>query len=128
MKRSHNKQKIPRLKNYKKKKLNYKKYSSMCKFRFDLKNYPQEFDLELLEKHGWYCPKNNPNALTRDHMLSISYGWKRDISPKILSHPANCQLMFYENNLDKAWRSSINCEELMKRIEKWEKKYKYLNK
>lgn len=114
-------------KNKRKKKLNYKKYSSRCKFRFDITNFPQEFDLSLVEKYGWFS-QDNPNGVTRDHMLSISYGWKKDVSPTILSHPANCRLMFYENNLEKGWRSSINLNDLLKKINEWDKKYKYLHR
>lgn len=112
---------------YQKRKLTYKKYNSMCKFRFNVKDFPKEFDILLLEKHGWFCP-SNMNGVTRDHMLSISHGWKKDISPSILSHPANCQLMLYETNKEKAWKSSINPNELLKRIEEWNKKYKYSHK
>ena len=75
-----------------------------------------------LEESGWYSGKNK-TGLTRDHRLSISYGWKRDIPPKIIKHPANCQLMHYHENSQKGWRSSLNYKELLDRIKIWEKKY-----
>lgn len=95
----------------------------MCRFRFKLEEYPNEFDIKLIEIFGWYN-KDNPNGVSRDHMLSISYGWKRDIPPRIIRHPANCKLMLYENNLEKGWRSSINYSKLMNRISDWDRKYK----
>jgi hypothetical protein len=95
----------------------------MCRFRFNIQDYPQEFDLDLINQIGW-CNKDNPNGLSRDHMLSISYGWKRDIPAIIISHPANCEIMRYENNHEKGWRSSFNLHELIMRIKDWNKKYK----
>ena len=108
----------------KRKKITYKDYSRMCKFTFDVEKYPKEFELNLIDDYGWYLNKNNPNGVSRDHMLSISYGWKKDISPKIIGHPANCQLMLFEDNHEKAWKSSIELSELIYRIEAWDKKYK----
>ena len=116
------KSKIPRRK--KTKNLTYKDYSRMCKFKFDVEGYPEEFNLDLIREKGWYDNKNNQNGVSRDHMLSISLGWKMDISPKILKHPANCKLMLFQENNKKAWRSSLNIEELMKRIKQWDRKYK----
>lgn len=120
-KRKFSRQKIPRRKRTSK--LTYKDYSRMCRFRFNLEDYPKEFDLKLIEEFGWYN-NDNPNGFSRDHMLSISYGWKRDIPPGIIRHPANCKLMPYNNNLEKGWRSSINYSDLMDRIRDWNKKYK----
>jgi len=104
-------------------KLTYKEYSQMCRFKFTLEEYPKEFDLNLIKEYGWYN-KDNPNGVSRDHMLSISYGWKRNIPPRIIKHPANCQLMLYETNRDKGWRSSLNLGKLLERIKDWNRKYK----
>ena len=99
----------------------------MCRFKFDVENFPDEFNLNLINIFGWFGTEN-PNGLTHDHMLSISYGWKRDISPKIISHPANCQLMLYEENIEKSSNSSLSIEDLLLRIKEWDDKYKYLHK
>jgi len=104
-------------------KISYKEYSQMCRFKFNFQDYPQEFNINLIQQYGWYN-RDNPNGISRDHMISISYGWKKNISPKIIRHPANCQLMLYEHNKDKGWRSSINLNELLTRIRDWNKKYK----
>ena len=119
--RQYHRQKTPRRKKISK--LTYKEYSQMCRFKFDLTDYPKEFELSLIKENGWYS-KENPKGASRDHMLSISYGWKRNISPKIIKHPANCQLMLYETNADKGWRSSLNLGKLLERIKEWNRKYK----
>lgn len=106
-----------------KKKLTYKQYYEKCRFRFDIDDYPNEFDFKLLNEIGWYS-EINPHGMSRDHMLSISYGWKKEIPPKIISHPANCELMKYDENLQKGWKSSMNYNDLIRRIKQWDIKYK----
>ena len=120
-KHNYRRQKVPKKK--KQHKVTFKEYKRMCRFKFDLEEYPNEFDLQMIEDFGWYCELNQ-NGVSRDHMLSISYGWKRDISPKIIRHPANCKLMLFENNRDKAWRSSLNLTKLQSKILEWDRKYK----
>lgn len=117
----HRRQKSPR--RLKHKKITYKEYRQQCRFKFNLEDFPQEFDLNLIEEFGWYSEENQ-NGVSRDHMVSISFGWKRDIPPKIISHPANCNLLLYEDNKEKGWRSSFNYGELIKRISAWNKNYK----
>jgi hypothetical protein len=114
-------QKVPKRK--KVKKITYKEYSQECKFKFDIEKFPNEFDLDLIEKLGWYTA-NNPSGISRDHMLSISYGWKNNIVPSIIKHPANCKLMVYEENHKKGNGSSIDITELTERINNWNDKYK----
>jgi len=36
----------------------YKLYRRACEFKFDIKDYPDKFDFELIEKYGWYKAKN----------------------------------------------------------------------
>lgn len=104
-------------------KLNYR---SKCSFKFALNEYPNEFDFSLIEKHGWYKAKNNGDNLggiSRDHMYSISDGFKNNIDPNILSHPANCELKIHSKNISKGYKSSITLENLMIRISNWNEKY-----
>lgn len=110
-------------KNCKEKRKTFKEYSSRCKFKFDVYEFPNEFNLKELERIGWYNA-DNPNGMSRDHMVSISYGWKHDIDPRIIRHPANCELLTYNKNHDKSWRSSISLRELIQKIKKWTVKYK----
>jgi hypothetical protein len=101
-------------------------YRSACAFSFSVYNFPEEFNLELLEKYGWYKASNkgnNLNGISRDHMVSVRYGFDNNIDPKIISHPANCQLLPHSSNVSKYTKCSITLEDLLLRIEQWDKKY-----
>lgn len=101
-------------------------YRGLCKFDFQLSKYPEEFDFNLIEEYGFYKPKNRGNNLkgvSRDHIVSVKYGWINNIDPKIIKHPANCRLILQEENSSKGSQSSMTIEELVSKIEKWDKKY-----
>ncbi len=112
---------------------NIRHYRSLARFTFNVYDYPNEFELYLIDKHGWFSPngykcrnKNvNLTGISRDHMFAISDGFKLGVDPRILSHPANCKLMIHNgpngNNAKKY--SSITFEELLQRISNWDKKY-----
>jgi hypothetical protein len=100
-----------------------KKYWHLCQFNFSLNDYPDKFDFSLIEANGWYKASNkgnNPTGISRDHMISINYGWKNGIPPEVISHPANCQLMPHNENFNKKDKCSITVEELYNRIKNWE--------
>lgn len=104
----------------------YQKYKKECEFKFNLSDYPDEFNFLLIEEYGWYKAKNrgnNINGVSRDHMISINYGYNNNIDPKIISHPANCELMRHTENIKKNYRNSISLDELIIKIERWNKKY-----
>lgn len=97
-------------------------YRADCSFKFSLNDYPDKFDFDLIEQFGWYKAKNhgdNPNGISRDHMISIRYGFDNNIDPNIMSHPANCKLVRHNENVSKGKNSSITLEELLERIEQW---------
>ena len=103
-----------------------KVYHKACMFRFSLNSFPSEFDFSLIEKYGWYKAKNhgnNLNGISRDHMISVSYGFENNIPCEIISHPANCMLMQHNDNVSKHKECSITLEELNQRIIDWEMKY-----
>jgi predicted nucleic acid-binding Zn-ribbon protein len=103
-----------------------KKYKLDCEFKFNLSDYPEEFNFELIKTYGWYKAKNHGNNLdgiSRDHIYSIEEGFKNKIDPKIISHPANCKLIKQKENSKKHSKSSITIEELLIKIEMWNKKY-----
>jgi len=105
----------------------YQKYHKNCSFNFNLSDYPNEFDFELIKKYGWYQAKNhgnNLNGVSRDHMISIMYGYENNIDHRIISHPANCQLMRHNDNSSKRKKCSLTLNELQSRIIEWNKKYK----
>ena len=103
-----------------------RRYRAECRFRFSLKDFPEEFDFQFLSNHGMYSAKNHGNnmkGVSRDHMVSISYGFENKIPTEIIRHPANCQLLLQSHNASKRSKCAITIEELMERIEKWNKKY-----
>ena len=74
-----------------------------------------------------YKAKNrvdNPNVVSRDHMLSVRQGFELGLDPFILAHPANCKLMIHNENISKNKRSSISLDDLLERIKEFEIKYK----
>ncbi len=113
-------------KGMKSKKEGFERYQQLCEFKFNLKDYPTEFDFNLIKKHGWYKAKNKGNNLcgvSRDHMISIKFGFENNISPKIISHPANCKLLVHTDNQKKRTKCSIKIGDLLNRIQEWDKKY-----
>jgi hypothetical protein len=101
----------------------YKNYGLRCDFIFKLSDYPNKFDFELIKKYGWYHPKNrgdNLNGVSRDHIVSVRYGFENSIPPEIISHPANCQLMRHRDNSSKHSKCGMTIEELKEKIQNWE--------
>lgn len=101
-------------------------YRLQCQFNFNLSDYPNEFDFDLIRKYGWYKAKNHGNNLggvSRDHMYSIMEGYRNGVDPRIISHPANCRLVRHSENISKLDGSVITLEQLIERIKKWDEKY-----
>lgn len=105
----------------------YSDYKALCKFRFHLGDFPDEFDFDLLKEHGMYKvkqgDKNNTSGISRDHMVSVSFGFKNNIDSALISHPANCRLMLHSENSKKHIKCDISIEQLKERIAKWDEKY-----
>jgi hypothetical protein len=100
----------------------YDKYKPDCVFDFDVKNYPDKFNIDLVKKYGWYSPSNkgnNLNGVSRDHMYSVKDGFINKINPDFIKHPANCQLLKHTDNSIKNSKSIITLDELMERIKNW---------
>lgn len=82
-------------------------YRHLCRFRFEVTDFPEEFDLKMIAEHGWYAPTNsikrapNINGVSKDHKFSVSDGEKYSISPDIIGHPANCQILINSDNISK---------------------------
>lgn len=104
----------------------YEQYVFQCKFLFDVYQFPNYFDLKLIEEFGWYSPPNrgnNTKGVSRDHILSINEGFKNNIDPKIMSHPANCKIITQSDNSSKHKKSNISLDDLLKKIEEFNKTY-----
>lgn len=97
------------------------------KFTFNVYNYPDIFDLKLLNQIGWYSPGGkkkgwNPEGLARDHKISVNDAILNSYDPFYITHPLNCQLITQiENNAKKA-QSVITYEYLKEIVDEYEKK------
>ena len=104
----------------------WQNYRADCQFRFSIKDYPEEFEFDLIKLHGWYQASNkgnNLNGVSRDHMVSCRYGFDNNLPAEHLRHPANCRLLIHNDNVSKHKNNSISYEELLERIKIWDKKY-----
>jgi hypothetical protein len=104
----------------------YEKYKRECQFDFGIRDYPSEFDFSLIEKYGWYKPKNhgdNLGGVSRDHIMSVKWGFENGIDPKYIRHPANCQLLRHNDNVSKGKKESITLDILLERVRVWDSKY-----
>lgn len=102
------------------------KYRTQCAFKFNVYDYPEEFDLSLIEELGWYKATNrgdNPDGVSRDHIISVKYGFDNNIDPELLAHPANCQIIPQRLNISKFTKCYMSLEELKEKIKQWEEKY-----
>lgn len=101
-------------------------YRKMCDFKFGLNDFPEEYNFDLIKENGWYKAKNRGNNLygvSRDHIVSVKFGFEHNIDPYIISHPANCQLLIHTDNESKNCKCDMSIEELIEKINKWHKKY-----
>lgn len=94
-----------------------KKYRTKCRFTYMHNILAFLPGYELLEKFGWYNPKNNLDGVSRDHMISIQHGWEHNIDSYLISHPANCMLMQMRENSSKQDKCSLTLQELIERVE-----------
>ena len=101
-------------------------YKDECKFQFNVYDFPEYFDLDLINRYGWYSAanrENNLNGVSRDHMISLSEGFINGYETEKISHPANCKLIRHKENQKKNTKSTISYEELLIRIDEFDKKY-----
>lgn len=107
-------------------------YGGSCRFTFGISTFPLWFvdASNLIKQYGWYSTPGskrtgtkNVNGISRDHLYSVSDGWKNNIDPVYIRHPANCELKPHSLNQQKGTKSSISIDELMSRIASFEKLY-----
>ena len=94
-------------------------YKKLCEFTFDIHQYPDIPNYNLLLELGIYHPIHNKNGVCRDHIVSKEYGFRNGVDPTIISHPANCQFLTNYDNIKKGESCFLNLDQLMERIEKW---------
>jgi len=111
---------------YRKQESSLRQYRVLAKFQFGVSDYPNEFDFYLVRQYGWYAPVNRGNNLggvSRDHKVSIRYGFDNKIDPNFIGHPANCRLLRHNENSVKNVGCSITFEQLKSDIRSWEARY-----
>lgn len=74
---------------------------------------------ELLKAHGMYNKHSNPSGVVRDHRLSIWDGFRMNVDPTLMRHPANCRFLLHKDNAKKSLKSEITLDELMSKIVEW---------
>ena len=104
---------------------NIKQYRRACKFKISKKTNPELFDKILLQQCGWYRAANhpqgyNPKGATWDHLFRVEDGFKLGVNPEIMCHPANAEMISWEENFARK-TSRITLEELLQRIENYQK-------
>lgn len=112
---------------------NSRHYRSLAQFKFNVYDYPNEFDLNLIHQHGWFSPNGyksrnkqpNLSGVSRDHLYTVADGFKNKIDAKLLAHPANCAILLHNgaggNNSKR--KSSITLDALHIKIAEWDRKY-----
>ena len=94
-------------------------------FRFNLFDYPNLFDLDILKQIGWVSfggkrgGHKNADGLSRDHRVSVNDAKKFNYDPYYISHPLNCELMPHIKNNKKKTKSSISYEELVRLVNEY---------
>ena len=95
-------------------------YQEQC--QFNLAGIIEKVEgFELLKEFGMYNRHTNKTGVVKDHAVSIHYGYKNKIDPKIISHPANCRFILHKDNAKKSMKCSITIEELTEKINKWDR-------
>lgn len=95
-------------------------------FKFNVFDYPDLFDLELIRSRGWHAfggrKAKNTKGLTRDHRVSVNCAIKNKLDPYYISHPVNCEIMSFDDNNRKKTRSSITYDELVSQVDAYDSK------
>lgn len=94
-------------------------------FKFDTNNHPDLFDLDQINKIGWYAPAKkvdrNLNGLTRDHIISVAESITNNYDPYYITHPMNCRIMTQSENSKKNTKSHMSYDKLKVLVELYDK-------
>lgn len=98
---------------------------SYYRFQFNVYDYPELFDLALLNKVGFYgaggkISQYNLQGLSRDHKLSIADAIKNNYPQYYITHPMNCDLIMHSKNNKKKQNSTISFIELVKLVDNYD--------
>ena len=94
----------------------------------DFEHYVDKVLIYTAKNYHKYFYYINPTNLKRskfdyhlDHILSKAEGFKNNIPIWIICHPCNLRMLWYSDNISKNLNSDISLEELLDKIEKFEK-------
>ena len=91
------------------------------RFQFNVYNYPDLFDVDLISSIGWYDgTPQTIDKLTRDHKVSIQEAIRNNYNPYYITHPINCEIMTWKDNHIKGTNNSISYEELIFLVDEYE--------
>lgn len=103
-----------------------RQYRRDCAFKFNIYDYPELFDLSLIDKHGLFdvrsMDKYNPKGISLDHKVSCRDGFDNKYDPYYMSHLMNCQLLTHAENKKKGSNSSIEYSELVRLVDEFDSK------
>lgn len=102
----------------------YRKYFKACEFTHGFQT-DNILEKNLLNEHGVFNKVTNKKGCVRDHLLSRKYGFENNIDVKIISHPANCEIVLHAENVRRrASRNDnqITLDELLIKIEEYDNK------
>jgi len=95
-------------------------YKVACSFKFNIFQYPEIPGYNMLLEQGVFNSRTKKHGVVRDHIVSKEFGWRNQVPPEIISHPANCQFISNEDNIKKSANCDMSLEELLVRIKIWE--------
>jgi hypothetical protein len=98
---------------------------SRYRFKFNIFNYPDLFDIPKLIEVGFYSAGGksgawNINGLSRDHRVSITDAITNGYDPYYISHPCNCELMVHSQNTRKHTKSSLSYSDLVYQVDQYD--------
>lgn len=73
------------------------------------RRYKDILDPQGLRSHQWHL----------DHIFSKSDGFRYNVDPELVAHPANLRIISASANTSKNFRSEISLQVLIERVEEW---------
>jgi hypothetical protein len=71
---------------------------------------------------GVYCSYTNTKGVVRDHRLSIRSGFSANVSPVLMRHPCNLQVISHAENIAKRFKGdTLTISQLIELIVKYDK-------
>lgn len=106
---------------------------SPFRFKFNLFDYPDLFDLDYIRSVGFFSNRNsktrksNPYGLSRDHKVSINDAIKFHYDPYYISHIMNCEVITQKANSSKGPKSSLSYDELVRLVDEYDNQQRDVN-